>query len=177
MSKKLFSVREISLIALFAAVIAISSWIAVPAAVPFTMQTFAVFFAAAVLGTKCGTAAVIVYILLGAVGLPVFSGFKGGVGVLFSATGGYIIGFIFAALVCGTLMKRFKKSLLSSVLSMAAGLAVCYVFGSAWFAFLHGVNFFAAVASCVLPFVIFDILKIVFAAVLSRKVGRYICLK
>ena len=82
-------------IGLFAVVIAICSWISIPTVVPFTLQTFAVFLAVAILGGKRGTLSVIVYVLLGADGLPVFSGFKGGFGVLLNTTGGYIIGFIF----------------------------------------------------------------------------------
>ena len=101
------------LIALFAAVITISAWIAVPAAIPFTMQVFAVFLTASLLGAKCGTAAVTVYILLGCVGLPVFSGFVGGVGVLFSAKGGYIVGFIPAVICCALLQKKLSASQLS----------------------------------------------------------------
>ena len=85
--------------ALCAALIAVCSWISVPAAVPFTLQTFAVFAALNLLGGKRGTTAVLVYILLGAVGLPVFSGFKGGPGVLLGTTGGYIIGFLFTGLL------------------------------------------------------------------------------
>lgn len=90
---------DMAYIGLFAVVIAICSWISIPTVVPFTLQTFAVFLAVAVLGGKRGTLAVIVYVLLGAVGLPVFSGFKGGIGVLLNTTGGYIIGFVFSALV------------------------------------------------------------------------------
>lgn len=177
MKHKLFSARELCCIALFAAVIALSSWIAVPAAVPFTMQTFAVFFAVGTLGTKCGTAAVITYILLGAVGLPVFSGFRSGAGVLFSPTGGYIIGFVLAAIVSGALCARFGKKLLPRMLCMLAGLALCYVFGSVWFALVHGVNVKTALVSCVLPFVPFDTLKLFLASVLSQKMRKYVCLK
>ena len=92
--------KEIILISLSAALICICSWIQVPSAVPFTLQTFAVFLVSAVLGAKKGVAATLVYILLGAVGLPVFSGFQGGVGVLLGATGGYVFGFVFIGTDC-----------------------------------------------------------------------------
>ena len=98
-AKRPFSVRDLVLIALFAALMAICSWISIPTTVPFTLQTFAVFVAAGLLGGKRGTIAVLVYILLGAVGLPVFAGFTGGVGILLGSTGGYIIGFLGSALV------------------------------------------------------------------------------
>ncbi|MBP5250511.1 MAG: biotin transporter BioY, partial [Lachnospiraceae bacterium] len=96
-------------IAMMAAIMAVCAWITIPAAVPFTLQTFAVFLAICVLGGKNGTIAVFVYILLGAVGLPVFSGFKGGVGVLLGNTGGYIIGFLFSALVMWLLEGIFGR--------------------------------------------------------------------
>ena len=88
-------------IALFAAIIAVCSWIQIPMTVPFTMQTFAVFCALATLGGKGGTISILIYIVLGAVGVPVFAGFTGGIGILFGTTGGYIIGFLFTGLpVC-----------------------------------------------------------------------------
>ena len=86
-------------IAVFAVVMAICSWISIPATVPFTLQTFGVFLAVGVLGGKRGTLSILVYILLGAVGVPVFAGFSGGIGSLFGNAGGYIIGFLMGALV------------------------------------------------------------------------------
>lgn len=86
-------------IAVFAVIMAICSWISIPAQVPFTLQTFGVFVAVGVLGGKRGTLAVLVYILLGALGIPVFAGFQGGMGILLGTTGGYIVGFLFSSLV------------------------------------------------------------------------------
>ena len=91
--------RDIVFIGIFAALIAICSWISIPTTVPFTLQTMGVFTAVGLLGGKRGSLAVLVYILLGLVGLPVFAGFSGGVGVLFGTTGGYIIGFLASALL------------------------------------------------------------------------------
>lgn len=174
MTNKLFSAKELCYIALFAAVIAISAWIAIPAAVPFTMQTFAVFACIGLLGLKCGTAAICVYILLGAVGLPVFAGFQGGIGVLFSVTGGYILGFIPAAFVSSMLIKRLGRGVLSLSVSMAAGMVLCYFFGSLWFCILHGASLAAAVTSCVLPFIPFDIIKIALAVTVTRRFMRFV---
>lgn len=86
--------RDMAYISISAALIALCAWLSVPAAIPFTMQTFAVFAAAGTLGARRGAAALGLYILLGALGLPVFSGFQGGVGALLGATGGYIVGFL-----------------------------------------------------------------------------------
>ncbi len=169
MKKRIFSPRELCYIALFAAVIAISAWIAIPAALSFTMQTFAVFCAVGLLGTKCGVSAILVYVLLGAVGLPVFTGFVGGIGVFATVNGGYIIGFIPAGIICGMLQKKTPLPL-----AMAAGLAVCYLFGSVWFCLLHDAHFLSALSSCVLPFLPFDIVKIALAAMTVRKFKRFV---
>ena len=110
-------------IGLFVVVIAICSWISIPTVVPFTLQTFAIFLAVTVLGGKRGTLSVIVYVLLGAVGLPVFSGFKGGIGALLNTTGGYIIGFIFSAFVIWAFEKALGKKTWALILSMVIALA------------------------------------------------------
>ena len=91
--------RDMIYIAMFAIIIAICSWISVPATVPFTLQTFGVFVTVGVLGGKRGSLSVLVYLLLGVIGVPVFAGFSGGLGVLLGSTGGYIIGLLFSALI------------------------------------------------------------------------------
>ena len=97
--KKGFSLRDMVLCALFAAILAVSAWLTVPGEVPFTLQTFGVFAALGLLGGKRGTIAIALYLVLGAVGLPVFSGFRGGFGVLLGTTGGYIFGFLLSGLL------------------------------------------------------------------------------
>ena len=98
-TKAKLTVRDMAYIAIFAVVMAVCSWISIPYVVPFTLQTFAIFLAVGVLGGKRGTLAVLVYILLGCVGLPVFAGFTGGLGIVLGSTGGYIVGFLVQALV------------------------------------------------------------------------------
>ena len=173
MNNKLFSTKELVLVALFAAVMAISAWVAVPAAIPFTMQTFAVFFAVGALGLKCGFTAVFVYVLIGCMGLPVFAGFGGGIGVLFSPNGGFIIGFLPAALVCGLLSKK-AKTFASLSLSMAAGLVICYIIGSAYFAKISGMDAKSVIISCIIPYVIPDTVKILLAAALSQRIKKHV---
>lgn len=97
-------------IAIFAVIIAVCSWISVPMVVPFTLQTFGVFCAVGLLGGKRGTLSVLIYVLLGAVGVPVFAGFSSGIGTLFGVTGGYIMGFIFTALIYWLITAIFGKS-------------------------------------------------------------------
>ena len=98
-NKAKLSVRDMAYIAVFAVIMAVCSWISVPYVVPFTLQTFAVFLAVGVLGGKRGTLAVLIYILLGCVGLPVFAGFSGGIGVVLGSTGGYIVGFLSSSII------------------------------------------------------------------------------
>lgn len=172
--KTSLSISDLTLMALFTAVMAVCSWISIPAAVPFTLQTFAVFLTAGLLGGRRGTLTVLVYILLGAIGLPVFSGFTGGIGHLLGPTGGYIIGFIFSALMMWLAEKLFGKSLTVLAVSMAAGLIVCYAFGTAWFIGVYTrttgeVGVMTALGWCVFPYVIPDAIKITVALILSRR--------
>ena len=158
---------------------AICSWISIPAAVPFTLQTFGVFIAVGVLGGKRGSLSVLVFILLGAIGIPVFANFSGGIGVLAGPTGGYIIGFLFSALLMWAMEKLPGKKSVMQIVSMIAGLIVCYAFGTVWFVIVYGrmngpIGFTAALASCVVPFIIPDIIKIALAYVLSRKLRKYV---
>ena len=166
---------DIVYIAVFAVIMAICSWISIPAAVPFTLQTFGVFIAVGVLGGKRGSLSVLVFILLGAIGIPVFANFSGGIGVL----AGYIIGFLFSALLMWAMEKLPGKKSVMQIVSMIAGLIVCYAFGTVWFVIVYGrmngpIGFTAALASCVVPFIIPDIIKIALAYVLSRKLRKYV---
>ena len=170
---------DIVYIAVFAVIMAICSWISIPAAVPFTLQTFGVFIAVGVLGGKRGSLSVLVFILLGAIGIPVFANFSGGIGVLAGPTGGYIIGFLFSALLMWAMEKLPGKKSVMQIVSMIAGLIVCYAFGTVWFVIVYGrmngpIGFTAALASCVVPFIIPDIIKIALAYVLSRKLRIYV---
>ena len=104
-----FSAHDLAAIAMSVALIAVCSWISVPTTIPFTMQTFAVCLVAAVFGLRHGVWAVLCYILLGAVGAPVFAGFSGGFGVLLGTTGGYILGFVFTALIVGFASEKLGR--------------------------------------------------------------------
>lgn len=170
-----FSVRDMALSALFAALIAVCSWISVPSAVPFTLQTFGVFMAAGLLGGKRGTVSVLIYILLGAAGIPVFSGFKGGAGVLAGSTGGYIVGFLFTALIMWLFEAKARNRKYTLPISMAVGLLACYAFGTAWFMFVYArtsgsVGLVTALTWCVFPFILPDAAKITLACFLIRRI-------
>ncbi len=174
-----FKTIDIVYIGLFAAVTAICAWLSIPLSVPITLQTLAVCLVAGLLGAKRGTMSVIIYILLGAVGVPVFTGFKGGAGVLLGSTGGYIIGFIFTALIIGIVSDKTKCSFLQLAAAMAAGVIVCYFFGTVWFAVVYTrqgtpESIGTILGWCVIPFIIPDIIKIIIAAFLTCKLKKYI---
>lgn len=169
-------------IAIFAGVMAVCSWISIPYIVPFTLQTFGVFLAVGVLGGKRGTLSVLIYILLGAIGLPVFAGFSGGIGSILGTTGGYIIGFLFSALVMWGMEAAFGKKLWVRALSMVSGLLVCYAFGTAWFMFMYArtsgaVGLGTVLGWCVIPFIIPDLVKIALALLLCKRLAKLIRLE
>lgn len=163
----------------FVALIAICSWISIPLTIPFTLQTFAICLTAALLGTKLGTITVLVYILLGLVGVPVFSGFKGGVAALMGPTGGYIIGFIFTALIVGFITEKFGKKYVILAISMVLGVIVCYAFGTVWFVSVYTktkepVGIMTALSWCVIPYLIPDAAKIAVAVILTKRLERFV---
>lgn len=178
-TKQRMKTLDMVYIALFAVLMAICSWISIPTVVPFTLQTFAVFLAVGVLGGKRGSTAVLVYILLGAIGIPVFAGFQGGLNVILGNTGGYIIGFIFSALVMWAMERLLGKKLWVLGLSMVLGLIVCYAIGTVWFMVVYtkntgAVGLAAVLGWCVIPFIIPDLIKIALALGLSKTLTKVI---
>ncbi len=166
-------------IAVFAALMAVCSWISIPTTVPFTLQTFGVFMAVGILGGKRGTLSVLVYILLGAIGLPVFAGFSGGIGALLGTSGGYIVGFLFSALTMWLMESTLGKSAVVQIISMVLGLIVCYAFGTVWFMVVYtsqtgAVGLITVLGWCIFPFIVPDLLKIALAFVLSNRLRRYV---
>lgn len=166
--------KSMVFVALMAAFLCIFSPISIPLPlVPITLQTFGVFLASALLGWKRGTVAVLIYLLLGLIGLPVFSGWTGGFSSFATPSSGYIIGFLFTALLTGFLIDRFSRQFWMYPVAMAAGLAVCYLFGTIWFLVYMNVwmstpySFWEAVLICVLPFLVGDAVKIAAATALS----------
>ena len=171
---KTLNVQDLTLIPLCASLMAVCSWISIPAAVPFTMQTFAVFLTVGLLGGRRGSMAIALYLAMGAVGLPVFAGFAGGIGYMMGPTGGYIAGFLLSAFVMWSVGSLLGKSMLALIASMAAGLIVCYAFGTAWFMAVYTgstgkIGLAAALGMCVMPYVIPDIIKILLAAAACRR--------
>lgn len=162
-----------------AVLICVCSWISVPAAVPFTMQTFAVFCSLLLLGGKDGTAAIGLYLLMGAAGLPVFSGFRGGIGHLLGPTGGYVIGFLFSGIIYMMMEPLIMKKRSFCRIALSAGLAGCYFIGTLWFTAVYMgqgsyFSFTKVLSMCVLPYIIPDLLKMSLAVYLSGRIRKYI---
>lgn len=174
-----FSAADIARCGLCTALIAVCSWIQIPSAVPFTLQTFGVFLTVGLLGGKLGTMSVLAYVLLGAFGVPVFAGFSGGFGVLIGSTGGYIFGFIASALIMWLIEKIFGKNYIALICSMIVGLLVCYAIGTVWFTAVYSKNsgsisLAEALSMCVIPFIIPDIIKIALASFVVKGVQKYV---
>ena len=164
--------RNLTLIGLMTAILCILGPFSIPipvSPVPLSLTNFAVYITVYTLGMKSGTVSVLVYLCLGTAGLPVFSSFSGGLGKLAGPTGGYLIGFIFLALIQGFLMKAFPGKNTAAVIGMILGMAVCYLFGTAWLAIQMGLTFPAALSIGVLPYLPGDGVKIIIAAIAGPK--------
>ena len=177
MSKK---ITDMVYIAIGTALLVVCSWMALPSAIPITMQTFAIFTVLGMLGGRNGNAAILIYVILGAMGLPVFSHFKGGLAIIFNdPAGGYIIGFIVMALVYWFAEIMFGKSLTVRIISMVIGLAVCYIIGTLWYVRLNlhvhvSVGFVSALTMCVTPFVIPDLAKLALSVLVVQKMKKHL---
>lgn len=165
-------IRDLTYSAVFCAVLCVIAPFSVPlGAVPVSLATFVVYMASAALGAKRAAAAVSLYIALGTAGLPVFSGFEGGASKLCSFSGGFLIGYIFLAALAGFIIEKFSSAAKYPV-AFALGTALCYAFGTAWFMFLTKLSLCAALAVCVLPFLLGDALKIAAASALAYKLNK-----
>ena len=172
--KSNLTVKHMVQCSICAALLAISAWLSIPMPqISFTMQSFAVFFALGLLGGRRGCISIGIYLLMGAVGLPVFSGFRGGAGVLLGVTGGYIWGFLAAGLIYWLFTAVFGDKLYIRLISIILGILVCYGCGTAWYLYLYGGNFWAILATCVLPYLIPDGVKIALAISLAERLKRF----
>ncbi len=159
--------------ALFAGITAVFSQIGIPIPpVPINLGTLAFFLAGGILGPVMGTASQVIWVMLGVIGLPVFAGFRGGPAVLVGPTGGYIVGYILGAFLVGVIAVKFGRNYFSLAVANILGLLLCYIFGTAWYIVLTGVPLGAAVAACVIPFLIGDVAKILIATVSVPKLYK-----
>ena len=175
-------IKSIAEIALAAVVIAVCSWITIPIpSVPFTLQIFGVYAAVFTLGGLKGTLAVALHIALGLIGAPVFSGFKPGLPALLGPTGGYIWGFLLAALFMWLMQSVVIKNptALKTLAAAFGALLLCYAFGTAWFVYVYArdvgsIGAWSALTLCVLPYIVPDVLKILGAYKLAQIVKKHV---
>lgn len=158
-------------IPLMTVIIVLCAWVCLPMPVPLTLQTFGIYSALSILGGKRGLCSILLYILPGAVGLPVFSGFSAGLTHLLSPTGGYIWGFILCALLYIFAEKQAEKSPSAKTLILFLGTLLCYTVGTIWFCITVGTlsSLWYALILCVFPFIFPDYLKIKLAVFLAKK--------
>lgn len=171
-------VKRLAFVALMAAVCCVLGPLSIPiGSVPVSLGVLAVYLAAYVLGGKWGTLSVLVYLLLGLLGLPVFSGFAGGPGKFFGPTGGFLVGFLLLAGICGFFVdlsdqRKGPVKYGLQLTGMILGLAGCYALGTIYFMQVMKTGLVAALSACVLPFLVFDALKIVSSMILGNALRR-----
>ena len=172
-------IRNMALCAMFAALLAVCAWVAIPVGDSvITMQTFALFLTLGILGGKRGTVAVCVYLLLGIVGVPVFSGFQGGFAVLLGPTGGYLFGFLATALIYWLVTALGRDKEISRLLGIVLGLLGCYLLGTLWFGFGYlsagALSWGAILLKCVVPYLLPDTAKLIMAWLLARRLWIFV---
>ena len=179
MESKAFNIKALTYGALMVALTAICAWISIPSAVPFTLQTFAIASTLLLLGGKLGTFTIVAYLVLGAIGVPVFSNMTGGIASLLGTTGGYLIGFLFMGLAYWLLTSMLGNKFYVKIIALIIGIAVCYAFGTVWFVQVYSktkgaIGYGTALAWCVTPFILPDCGKIALAMLLSSRLEKHV---
>lgn len=168
------NIKKMTRIAVISAVLCVISPFTIPIGpVPLSLATLGVYIAAAVLEPLSAVLSVLIYVLLGAFGLPVFSGVRGGFSIIAGPTGGYIIGYIICVAAASVLIHKFPKKALAP-LWYVISTAALYLFGTLWYMVIVKISFAAAVSVCVLPFLVGDALKIIAATMLRNKFYKHI---
>ena len=173
LGKQKVATKTIALIAVMTAVACVLAPLSIPIGpVPISLTNFAIYFALYILGMKKGTISYVVYLAIGLVGVPVFSGFTGGPGKLIGPTGGYLIGFIPMAIIAGILIDKYNGKFVQSMIGMVVGTIVCYALGTVWLAYQAQMDFMAALWAGVIPFIPGDLIKMVLAAFFGPKIRK-----
>lgn len=159
---------------MFTAIICVMAQLVIPTQpIPFTLVLFAIFLTGALLSPRNAFLAVFIYLLIGVCGVPVFAGFKGGPQALFGNTGGYLMAFPVMSLVTSLFYKYSRKyKLIALIVGMILSLLLCYLIGTLWFCLISGTGFLTALFLCVIPYVLFDCLKIVLAISVSMVIRK-----
>jgi len=173
------NIRQMTLISLFAALTAVGGFISIPLyPVPLTLQTLFTLLAAMILGSVMGASSQIIYVLLGVIGLPVFAGFKAGIGILFGPTGGFLLGFIISAYIIGKIVELKKeKNIFYYFLAGIIGTIILYIIGITQLSLVTSIGVKKALTLGMLPFLPGDIFKIIAASFISSKLKLVIPLR
>ena len=167
-------IKDMTFIAVMTAVICILGPLSIPIGpVPISLTNLALYLTIYILGTRRSVIACGLYLLIGLVGIPVFSGFTGGPAKLAGPTGGYIIGFIIMAVIAGLVIDNCHKSWIQFV-GMIVGTIICYLFGTIWFCIVADYTFKAALAVCVIPFIPADLVKMIIAMIIGPMIKKRI---
>lgn len=167
--------KEVTLIGLMTAVICILGPLSIPlpfSVVPISFANLAICFTVYILGWKNGTISCLIYLILGLAGVPVFAGFSGGFDKFAGPTGGYLVGFIFLALISGLFIEKFKGKIYMHAIGMFFGMAVTYLLGTVWLSWQLGLTFWQGLLMGVIPYIPGDIFKIVAALMLGPKLRK-----
>lgn len=168
-AKKRFTIYQLSVCALMAALMCVLGPMSIPIGpIPVSLINFVIFLTVYVLSTKAAVTSYLIYLLIGAAGMGVFSGYEGGMGKLAGPTGGYLVGYIFAILLCGFIMKKSHSNTVITIIGMIVANMVAYLFGTVWFVLQMQCDVWYALTVCVFPFIPFDIAKILIASALGK---------
>lgn len=172
--KQSFNSRQLCYAGGMAALLGLTSWIIVPTLVPFTLQTMGVFLALLLFGGKLGGFSILTYLLLGAMGAPVFAGMKGGFGVLMGPTGGYLLGFLVQAILYHLMVKEPLKQPIRDIIALIFGQIICYALGSLQFKLIYSRNvepigFLGTLGICVFPYILPDLAKLSISIPLAKR--------
>lgn len=171
-----FTIQQIAMIAVMTAVTCVLAPLSVPIGpVPISLTNLVIYFSLYLLGWKLGTLSYVIYLLIGLVGVPVFSGFSAGPAKLFGPTGGYLIGFIPMAIIAGIVIDKYTEKWLLCLLAMIVGTIVCYALGTAWLAYEAKMDMMAALWAGVIPFIPGDLVKMALAILIAPKIRAQVC--
>ncbi len=179
MQNSKLTTKSITYVAMMVGLIAICSWISIPTVVPFTLQTFAIPVALLLLGGKLGLYSILIYLGIGAIGVPVFASFSGGIGALVGPTGGYLLGFILQGLIYVIVIPKMGDSNALKLIALLIGQVLIYLVGSIWFMMVfnqqgNAITLVLTLSMCVLPYIIPDMIKIILAFLLVERVKSQI---
>lgn len=174
--KRKITTQQMALVAIMTALTCILAPFSLPIGpVPISLTNLVIYFSLYLLGWKLGTLSYVIYLLIGLVGVPVFSGFTAGPAKLFGPTGGYLIGFIPMAIIAGIVIDKYTEKWLLCLLAMIVGTIVCYTLGTAWLAYEAKMDMMAALWAGVIPFIPGDLVKMALAILIAPKIRAQVC--